>query len=159
VDVSAGRVLATYPATAATVSPDGRAVIVEDAARRVGLVPLTAPDDPSIGKLSAFYIHPQAGPVRQSDFHWTDPEVVAFIEFAGADARIVALQVDGGGKIQKRGEKLVPLKDHVKDGLPSPSVLTGVEITRAPSAGLILRVQFPASPSMGPRTVDVRMWD
>ena len=163
VDVPAGRVLATYPVTAGTVSPDGRAVVVEDASRRVALVPLNAPDDPSIGNLNAFYIHPQGDHVRQSDFYWTDPEVVAFIEFVGTEARVVALQVDSAGRIQKRGDTPLPVRElvdaaAVKDGRPPAGALAGVEITRVPSAGLTLRLQFPANPALRTRTTDVRVW-
>jgi len=164
VDVAAGRVLATYPVTTGTVSPDGRAVIVEDASHRVALVPLNAPDDPSIGNLNAFYIHPQGDHVLQSDFYWTDPEVVAFIAFVGTEARVVALQVDAAGRIQKRGDTPLPVGElldaaAVKDGRLPTAALAGVEITRVPSAGLTLRLQFPADPALRSRTTDVRLWE
>jgi hypothetical protein len=164
VDVPAARVLATYPVTAAAISPDGRAVIVEDASRRVSLLPLSAPDDPSIAQLEGFHIHPQAGRVRQSPFQWTDPEVVAFIELAGADARIVALQVDSTGKIQKRGDTPLPLREiadaaALANGRPPASAISRVEIQRVPSAGLTLRLQFPADPAFRVRTTDVRVWE
>lgn len=164
VDVPAGRVLATYPVTTGTVSPDGRAVIVEDASHRVALVPLDAPDAPSIGSLNAFYIHPRGDHVLQSDFYWTDPEVVAFIEFVGAEARVVGLQVDAAGRIQKRGDTALPVGElvdagAVKDGRPPAAALAGVEITRVPSAGLTLRLQFPASPALRSRRADVRLWE
>jgi hypothetical protein len=157
-------VLATYPVTTGTISPDGRAVIVEDASHRVALVPLNAPDDPAIGNLNAFYIHPQGDRVLQSDFHWTDPEVVAFIEFVGTEAHVVALQVDSTGRIQKRGDTPVPVRElidaaAVKDGRAPADVMAGVEIARVPSAGLTLRLQFPAHPALRTRTADVRLWD
>ena len=162
VDVPSAQVVATYPIAAAAVSPDGRAVILEHfrnsqaaGAARFSLVPLTAP---------AFDIHTDdRSYVRQTDFQWTDPEVVAFIESVGTEAQLVALQVDTSGRVQKRAEKSLPLNELidtslVKDGVPAKA-LAGAEISRIPSAGLTVRLEFPAHPALRRRTADVRVWE
>ena len=162
VDVPSAQIVATYPVAAAAVSPDGRAVILEhlrnapaSGSARFSLVPLTAP---------AFDIHTDGRSyVRQTDFQWTDPEVVAFIESVGNEARLVALQVDASGRVQKRAEKNLPLNELVdtslvKDGVPAQA-LAGADISRIPSAGLTLRLEFPAHPALRRRTADVRVWE
>lgn len=162
VDVPSAQIVATYPIVAAAVSPDGRAVILEhlrnaqtSSTAKFSLVPLTAP---------AFDIlTDDRGYVRQTDFQWTDPEVVAFIESVGNEARLVALQVDASGRVQKRAEKSLPLDELVdtslvKDGVPAKA-LAGAEISRTPSAGLTLRLAFPAHPALRRRTADLRVWE
>ena len=162
VDVPSAQIVATYPIVAAAVSPDGRAVILEhpriapaSGSARFSLVPLTAP---------AFDIHTDdRSYVRQTDFQWTDPEVVVFIESVGTEARLVALQVDGSGRVQKRAEKSLPLSELVdtsliEGGVPAKA-LAGAEISRIPSAGLTVRIEFPAHPALRRRTADVRVWE
>lgn len=162
VDVPSARIVATYPIAAAAVSPDGRAVILEHlrnaqapSKARFSLVPLTGP---------AVDIHTDdRNSVRQSDFQWTDPEVVAFIELVGNEARVVALQVDTSGRVQKRAEKSLPVNEWVdtalvKDGAPAKAI-AGAEISRIPSAGLTVRLEFPANPALRRRTAEVRLWE
>jgi hypothetical protein len=165
VDVPSAHVIATYPITTAVVSPDGRAVILEHSSRGVALVPLNTPDDSSVARASNFNIHTDGrSSVRQSDFHWTDPEVVAFIELVGTEARVVALQVDPDGRIQKRGEKALSVADYVdttliKGGVTPATAMAAARITRIPSAGLTLRLEFPPNPALRRRTADVRLWE
>ncbi len=171
VDVQGARVVATYPIASAAVSPDGRAVVVEHQREnqsqdkpRFSLIPLNAPDGPPPPEPAMFELHADVGiHSRHSEFQWTDPEVVAFIGVAGTEARVFAFQVDQAGRIQKRGGKALALGDFVdtaslKPGVSPLTALAGAEITRVPSAGLTLRLQFPPNPSLRRRTTDVLVW-
>lgn len=171
VDVQGARVIVGYPIASAAVSPDGRAVVFEHLREnqsqdksRFSLVPLNAPDDPPLPQPVMFELHTEGGiHSRHSEFQWTDPEVVAFIGVAGTEARVFAFQVDQTGRIQKRGGKALPVGDLVdaaslKAGVQPPIALAGAEITRVPSAGLTLRLQFPPNPSLRLRTTDVHLW-
>ncbi len=166
VDVPTARVLATYATIAAAVAPDGRAVIVEHrpdvsspTKTPMSLIPLNAAGDALLADDKGYPVS-----IRQSDFVWTDPEVVAFIRMTDGSIRVVALQVGQPGLVEKHQEKLLPVSEFadpaaVKDAPSLARAIKGVEITRVPSAGLILRLQFPANQGVVRRTVDVRMWE
>ena len=165
-DVPTARVLATYATIAAAVAPDGRAVIVEHrpdvsspTKTPLSLIPLNAAGDALLADDKGYPVS-----IRQSDFVWTDPEVVAFLRMTDGSIRVVALQVGQPGLVEKHQEKLLPVSEFAdpaaaKDAPSLARAIKGVEITRVPSAGLILRLQFPANQGVVRRTVDVRMWE
>ena len=170
VDVASGSTLVTFPVSAAVVSPDARALIVERAGNvqpgpsRFSLIPLAGPEGLLRSSSDSLDIHTDGrAAARLSDFVWLDPEVVAFVELTGSEARVVALQVDPSGKIQKRAEKAIPAQVFVdtaflKDRAAAARAFSGVEITRIPSSGLTLRVNLAPGASVKTRATELQMW-
>ena len=172
VDVPGERVLATHSNVEAAVSPDGRAVMLEylreqrtDAQLKFALVGLGTPGDPVVHDPAILKLLASRGSLsRQSAFQWTDPEVVAFVAVAGNEASVVAFQADTTGRIQKQGMKPLLAEDYVnasklEPGALAAKVLSGAKITRVPSAGLTLRLQFPPHDALRLRASDVRVWE
>ena len=173
VDVPTGRTVVTYSISAAAISPDARALIIEHADKaqaptarmsRFSLIPLNAPENLLSPASTTLDIHTDGRTVtRQSDFVWVDPEVVTFVEFSGSEARVVALQVDPSGKIQKRGEKPLPADlftdpSILKDRAAFGRAISGIEITRRPTSGLTLHVNLPPGPAVKTRTTELQIW-
>ena len=165
VDVSTARVLATYATVAAAVAPDGRAVIVEHRPGRssttktsLSLIPLNGAGDALLADDKGYPVS-----IRQSDFVWTDPEVVAFLRMTDASVRVVALQVGQPGLVEKyievvarvrvcrsccgEGRTLTRAGDQRRRNHPRPKC-------RPDSAASI-----PGNQGVVRRTVDLRMWE
>jgi hypothetical protein len=99
--------------------------------------------------------------ISMSALQWVDDPILAFLDYDGEDARVVAVVVQDGA-IVKTADKVLDASRFV-DPLsgPRPGLrFAEPEITRLPSesGGLTLRLTFPTRPELKVRRMDIVLW-
>ena len=169
IDFNLGDKITSFPAFAASVSPDGSFVAFEafrrgnDDAVRYCVIPATS------GKIASNHFSDYCTfpgddlkHTRMSNLQWLDSNTVAFIDYSNKKSHLVVIQLDQKGTVTRSATKALP-PDDIVNGASNPTAplakgILNPEITKLDGEGLQVRLRFPLSGFLRVRRIDITVW-
>ncbi len=172
IDVASQSILTSVYGLAAALSSDNRFVVFQTfpvpydpkAPTQYAFIDLDAPG----GRMPApnvFYPREAGQHDRKSDFFWIEKDIVAVLDRSGPTSQLVVMQVAPDGTIGRLVVKPLDPALLVNEGVVEPGKTASMLLyepamnrVESDTGGLMIRLKFPADPSLKARRVDVQVW-